>query len=232
MLELSLTRIRHSKDLPVTADTLVQEEGIPLVQVMQNGTETAAVSGYTGAKVFLGFSYSETMRPGTKAEVIEFTISSTNTDVTLRSAPITGQINVVNTADNTAFTSNASPATGKYQLDGAVVKFAAEDAGKKVKIQYRYVPSQQELKFNDRVPFTFNTAPEQYGRIGCILAGEVFTDQFDASINWEAPTTGHVLVAGDNGRVSMAASSSGVEIPAIIIQVPNVNCPYLGLRLN
>lgn len=227
MLDLSLTRIRHSKDLPVTADTVVREEGLPLVQVMVDGAEQAAVSGYTGATQFLGFSYSETMRPITKAEVAVLEPTANELQFTLTGTPITGQIRVTD-AEGTVYEEDATAAAGKYVLKGAVIEFAADDAGKQITVQYRYTPSQLELQFNDRVPFTFSTAPELYGRIGVILAGEVFTDQFDASVNWN-DTEGKKLVAGENGRVTLA--ESGVEIPGYIIKTPDANNPYLGIRL-
>ena len=83
MLELSLTRIRHSKDMPVLPGVVVHEEGVPLVQAMFDGKETAAVSGQDGAKIFLGFSYSETMRPVTKANITTVTPTANNLTFTL-----------------------------------------------------------------------------------------------------------------------------------------------------
>lgn len=232
MLELSLTRIRHSKDMPVLPGVVVHEEGVPLVQAMFDGKETAAVSGQDGAKIFLGFSYSETMRPVTKANITTVTPTANNLTFTLPGGfePLTGQILVAYADTHEAFTSSASPSAKQYKLEGAVITFAAADAGKAIEIQYRYTPSQQDLLFNDRVPYTFSTAPEMYGRIGCILEGDVYTDQYDASINWAAPTASHVLTAGANGRVTMAAAG-GVEIPGYVISIPNESNPYLGIRL-
>lgn len=236
MLDTSRLLIRASKNIQVLPSEIVNEEGLPLVQVMNDGMEAAAVSGYEGARHFLGFSYGETMWPHIKAAVEDFIITGTRVQhtLTLGRTPLSGQISVRNAKDQTEFTvadSAEAVAKGKYYLSGAIMTFSAEDAGTTVRIQYRYTPSTQEVKFMDRTPYTFNTASEELGQIGVILDGDIFTDKFDAAINWDALDTDDVLLAGENGVVTAGTpDEKNLAIPGVVIATPNVNSPFLGIR--
>ncbi len=55
--------------------------------------------------------------------------------------------------------------------------------------------------------------------------GELWTDQFDASLDWGAGTA---VTLGDGGQVTQGTA---VALDAIVVHVPNADNPYLGLRI-
>ena len=57
--------------------------------------------------------------------------------------------------------------------------------------------------------------------------GWVFTDQFDATLDW---STGTAITSGAGGVLTQGGSGSTID--ARVISVPNVNNPLLGISFD
>jgi hypothetical protein len=57
--------------------------------------------------------------------------------------------------------------------------------------------------------------------------GEVFTDQFDSTLAWDAGTA---ITSGANGQLTQGGS--GATLDARVVSVPNVNNPLLGIAFD
>ena len=96
-------------------------------------------------------------------------------------------------------------------------------------VTYRYnlTVSEARLQFFQRN--INNEAGALFGQVGCGHGhGEIFTDQYDATIDWATVAVGAIHSAAA-GTVS---ETGGTALDARVISVPNVNNPLLGLAFN
>lgn len=227
MLDLNRTKIVQSREIPVTAGYSVAAEGVCLMQAFEAGEETVRPCTAEASKVFVGFSYAETMSPLTKSLVEQITAPAASPfTLTLKNTPITGQLSVLDTNDGTALTAgDPSTIATAYSISGNVITVNTARASHVFQITYRYSPSVADLQFNDYLSINSFQATDFIGSIGVIVQGEVYTDLFDASVNWAAAPTVKMEAGG------LVGSGSGVAIPnAKVCHVPTIENPFLGIR--
>jgi hypothetical protein len=220
------TKIVDSKEFPLVSGASISAEGMALINYLDNGVERVKPCNGADAGVFVGFSYGYTLTPLQKAKVAKFTVPAVSPyTATLTDTPISGQIAIVNASGTEQTVGDPSADADTYSLNGTVLTFHAGQAGKVVTVTYKYSPTALELTFEDKVMNTSFAPSEVTNSIGCILKGEVYTDQFDASAAWTASST---VKLGSNGVLTDAGG--GATVSCTIIHIPTVDCPLLGLR--
>jgi hypothetical protein len=222
------TRIVQSREFPVITGSVINAEGLALVQVFENNVEKIKPSEGAAGEKFLGFSYGEVFTPRVKSKVELLNVpAAAPYVVTLPFEPLAGQLLVYNET-GAAEVSEGDPTVnaGEYSILGRIVTFNAAQAGASIRFQFRYTPPTEDIIYEDRVMITTFSATEFMSSIGCILQGEVMTDQFDSSVDWSAATG---VKLGPGGVVT-DQNGAGEEIDAMIIAFPNSENPYLGLR--
>lgn len=201
-------------------------EGQALVRTSTD--QAAGVLPSTGAAtdIFVGFSIASTVGaafPEPYSNAVESYIVPDNGNVVLQRVPVTGQVGIY---DETAGAPVAIGGSGGVAVTGAVI--SGLTPGNQVTVTYKWA-----LSVLDRVSMFGNEQPGGYvgaivDQIGYISTGQVYTSEFDSSVNWRNATA--VKLAA-NGQVT-DQNGSGVEIPgATIIHVPGVQVPYLGISL-
>lgn len=226
-------QIRLGRDL--AAGTIVEQEGLILCRVLEDGVEKAAiVATVDGNEEPLGYAITADSQPSVTSEVEEGTVPSSGAlEVDLRSANlVSGRVRVEAPAGtaltiDTTFAGATADGAVKVDLAKGRLKFHADEAGVKFKAVYLYnlTLSLSKQRFGER-HINNRGLHEIFGAIE-LGSGyvELYTDQFDASADWAGASA---VKIGDGGVV--VASGAGADLNLKVVNVPNVNNPYLGLR--
>ena len=217
MIYFPMTRLVDSSEAVVAPTANITAEGQALVKA---ATGVAPSLG-TSADVFAGFAVlGVSAAPlaalyGTK---VESALVPGNGVVTLGRTPVPGQLAVF---DNTAGAAVASPTVSGNTVTGLT-------AGNTVTVTYKYALTvlQSRALQGDTQPGGY--AGTYVGQVGLAKRGVIYTDQFDASVNWAA-ATGIKLMA--NGQITNQAGT-GVAIDGYVVAVPNQEVPYLGIEFS
>ena len=217
MIYFPMTRLVDSSEAAVAPTANITAEGQALVKA---ATGVAPSLG-TSADVFAGFAVlGVSAAPlaalyGTK---VESALVPGNGVVTLGRTPVPGQLAVF---DNTAGAAVASPTVSGNTVTGLT-------AGNTVTVTYKYALTvlQSRALQGDTQPGGY--AGPYVGQVGLAKRGVIYTDQFDASVNWAA-ATGIKLMA--NGQITNQAGT-GVAIDGYVVAVPNQEVPYLGIEFS
>lgn len=244
MLDMSRTRIRESRNVAILSTVSVEQEGMAMILAPENGREAARPSTTGDDNIFLGVSWGERFSAPATTPRVEFKTLN-NLTVTLdKVASATGEIHVVVGADEygnggtkLAY-SGSGPTNVQFNIDGGLqtITVHSDHADKTIFIVYRtpLTVAEAQTLYGDAYPGV--RANAMHGTGGIILHGEVFTDQFDTSINWAALDTiaaGEVVRAGANGRFT-AGSTGGASCAGTVhvIEAPSVGKPFLGLYIH
>lgn len=222
MLYLPNSKIVDSSEVAVAPGVTIAAEGAVLVRVNTAQSNGVQLSAGTSADVFAGFSIAGTSAapfPEGYASKVERAIVSAGGTVTLSQTPVTGQYFVFDNGTGAA-------AAGTITLTGKVV--GGLTAGSDVSITYKHALSVVQAR-----AIMGDTQPGGYvggyvNQIGCAKRGVIYTDQFDAAVNWAA-ATGIKMKAGG---ILTDHTGGGVAIPGMIIATPGVDSPYLGIEFS
>lgn len=223
MLKLNACNMDKVIDRPITNGFTIGAEGMPCVSIIEDNVETVKPSTGTSADIFSGVSFRHNVMPSVISEVLEITIPSAS-PYTVQLSPniLAGQIHIDDLEEDTA-------AADKFQLVDAtgVLTFHADNAGETHTVTLRRTPSTIEAaaKYPD-ADININKAFEFLGSIGQIQAGEVLTDQFDASADW---ATGGTLKTGAG---VFTLGGDGATISGKITRVPTADVPFLGITFS
>lgn len=221
-----LTHGPISGEFAVAPGAMITAEGQALVRT--NTNQSAGVLPSTGdaSDIFVGFALAHTVGAAFEEpfyNAIETYVVPTGGKVTLVNTPIAGQVGIM---DMSLVPPAPVPVTGSVTVTGKVI--AGLTAGNTVVVTYKYA-----LTVYQRTALFGNSQPGGYvgnyvDQIGYISAGQVFTSEFDTSVNWLAAT--QVKLAA-NGQIT-DQTGTGVVIPnATITGVPSSQVPYLGIFL-
>ena len=244
MLELSLTKILLSQEMPLYVNAAAFDEGSALEFIM--GTTQVATGAPTGAAntvqptsgsstVFAGFALNVFTRPSTGVWIDTLTISSTTYQVTLTQIPTAvNTVSVVTAVSGgTLWTQiGSAPSATQYIIGGTnnqTLTFNAANAGVTVIVTYRYALTvqQAELFVGDGVAGGYSPSSVLYST-GVIERGVVFTSDFDSSQNWGAGNIANMTGAA-GGLVTI--NGGGCAISGTVYQVPTTDIPFLGIYL-
>lgn len=228
MLKLNATRPDKLLEKDVYSAATIGAEGLVLMRVIEAGEETVKASAGASGEIFVGFSWMHNILPSIVSKVMNVTVSATPFNATLMPNLLAANVQIVRDSDGTVLTEGNPASADEYSVVDltGVVTFHSADEGETMTCTFRYSPSALELKFMyPDADVNINPAFEVIGSIGVITEGAVYTDQFDASVDWSTATA---LKMGAGGLVNAAGS---VSIPnARVVHVPDVDNPFLGIE--
>lgn len=228
-----LSSYDRSKETPVAAGYEIENEGIVLVQVRQDGVEAVRPSagsttskstdnGTVGTEVVVGFSANTSLRSKTRVEqalvaVPAIGAGAVGTVQLQRVLLNAGTVRVVNVASNVALTVDpvttvpGAVAAGSVavNLTTGTLYFNAAQAGITVLVTYRRTLSATEVAFYVREAHVNANSSPFLQSVSVIRGyGELHTDWFDTTQDY---STANALFAGPNGLVT-PASTDGVSL--------------------
>lgn len=237
MIFFPKTRIHSGVTRSVNNAQLITAEGQPLVadNSLENGV--APCSG-SSSEVFVGVSYSQQRSVNAMANIEDIVVAEDGTfslSFARNSASNCRFALLDANGDETALALTAatpgSPTTGEIEpVSASSINFHthADNAGKTIRAYYRYAPTnvQSQMLQGDVLPggdsgLIVNT-------VGVIVAGDVYTTEFDANVDWKA---GGTLKVSATGLFTLGGSGT-VATGARVISVPTAAQPYLGISLN
>lgn len=237
MLDVSRTRYQITTNKYTVSNLSIQGilDGQGLVSVLEDGVQKAAVAETaSNDDVFLGVAFSQYRAQAQSTKVEEFIIPENGGSVTLASAPVDGAEKVTISIDGEAAINAqaaAPAAAGEVQLEGNVMTFHADDAGKRAKVIYRYNLTVAELEtvpyMGDGVPGIAVSAATD--SISIIQKGEIYTDQYDTSVDWN--DNAKDIKLGNNGIFTRGEDATGATVNGVVCHVPTFDCPFLGIDL-
>lgn len=219
MLHTGMLKIVDAQETPIVPGEVISAEGLPLVRELINGREHCRM-GNTVKADFIGFSFTESLTPVVKSRVEVLLADAETGKLDLTYEPITGQV---------SFYDEEGAAIADATVDGKTVTAEAQK-GKFIRVQYRYQPTMEEVIMTDRVLVPSLAANEMTGSIGVILEGLIYTDMFEASVDFNDPEI--KLAVSENGLVGKQNEDESLAaIPGKVVSVPGVDTPFLGIRV-
>ncbi len=217
MIYFPLTKLVDSAEAVVSPTANITAEGQALVKVA-NGVAPA-----TGAadEIFAGFAVlgvSAAPLPALYATKVESFVVPGSGIVRLGQTPVAGQLAAFN---NTAAAAIATPTVAGQTVTGLT-------AGNTVTVTYKYAVTviQSRALQGDVQPGGY--AGAYVGQAGLGKRGLIYTDQFDASVNWAAVKE---IKLAANGQLTGDAGT-GEALKAYVVSVPNQEVPFLGLEFS
>jgi hypothetical protein len=222
MIYFPLTKIVDSSEAVTAPGANITAEGQALIRVTAAPANGVTVSAGAANEIFAGFAIMGTSAaplPALYATKVETLLVPGSGIVQLAFTPVSGQLAVF---DNTAGAAVSSPT-----VVGSTVTTLT--AGNTVTVTYKYALTvvQARALQGDVQPGGY--VGSYVGQIGVAKRGTIYTDQFDASVNWAA-ATGIKLAA--NGQITNQAGT-GVALPgAYVVSLPTQEVPFLGLEFS
>lgn len=227
MLQLANTRFGSTFNRPVLTGVTIWTEGTPLVYTMEQGTAKVKPCAGTAGEIFAGFSLSRNSQSHRLTEMLDVMVPPTAPyTVTLPHAPIAGELYV----KGLVLFAGVPPA-GDCAISGNVLTFNAAQAGQSFTVSLAFIPSVLEsvaASGNDPVG---GLASSAVGVVGVIKEGDVYTDQFDVSVDWNGNGTDPVPVyLGANGKLTTKTGGT-LLTSVVLLQVPSSGSAFLGLSV-
>lgn len=229
MLLFQYSKIERSIERPVATGSTVTAEGQALVQDAVNGGVKPSAGAAT--EIFAGVSFSQQLTPLALPKIESLVVGASNT-VTLAATPLAGTIRVVRTDTGAALTAAALTGDGaKYTLAGAVITVDAALAGKTLSVTYRFAPTTVQVKaIQGDIP-PGGAASSLLNSVGVIQAGDVFTTEYDTSVDWTSVNASTPIKLAANGLFTVGGS--GIAVPnAFVVGLPSSDAPYLGVHFS
>lgn len=221
----------------LASGTVVEQEGLIMVGVIEDGVEKAAIAATAaGTDVPIGYSQTADSQPDRTSEVEVVTIPSAPAalEIDLRNQNlVSSRIRAVTagglvlTIDET-FAGATADDSVKVDLATGRMKFHAGEAGATVTVTYLYDMTlvQSKQMFGERFINNRGLHSEHgFIELGNGL-GELWTDQFNTALDWSAGTA---ITLGDAGQITQGGA--GPALDALVVSVPTADNPYLGLRI-
>lgn len=228
------------RELPVATGQSVAKEGLCLVKVMESGVAKVKPSTGASTDIFCGFSTSDNESITTQPRVEQVTVPSSSpytiqlsSTTPAGSGPASYEIRVYNASTTTEF-SQVATIVGANQFvlsSTGVLTVSGTYAGDTLDVYWRVNLSALEAQtlFYQRHPN--NTAGSILNQVGVMCGhGEMYTYQYNASVNWGSVTAGNVI-CGASGIVTSGAAGSYNTVGEII-KVPDTSDASLGIAFN
>ena len=218
----------------LAAGTVVEQEGVLLCAVLEDGVEKATIVGtVAGSEKVIGFSMTGDSQPGQTSNVESVKVPASGAYVAQLSKTnlVSGKVRLVANGSALTILTVGSPAAGEVlvNLSTGALSFNAAEAGKTVVATYIYelTLSQSKAMFGQR-HINNNGLHAEFGQVEVQAGhGELFTDAFDAAVDF---STNPALKLGNNGIITVGGA--GVTLNASVVHVPNAENPLLGIRFN
>lgn len=220
------SKITDSDEAKLAAGFAITAEGQPLMNVPGQGLQPADADVTTG--IFAGFALcnqSAAALPMTYAvKVEEFIAAAATAVMNTQFASVSGQIGIT--------MNGAAVASGDITVSGTQVTVANATVGAKLVVTYKFMPTAAQ-----QIAMQGNIAPSGvagalFGQTGRAKRGVIYTDQYDASINWGAVATVKFNGAGLLTGVPTIATGADVLPGAYVVHVPTATQPFLGIEFS
>lgn len=223
MLQLRNTRLYKSLFENLASGVSIQEEGVPLTFIKENGETKVEIA--TAGNVFAGVALARNLPPHTLPMVETGTVPSSGAGQLTRT-PIAGQL-LVKIDGVAADVVSGAPAAGEVAVSGTSFEANAADAGKAISFQYHYYPSVLEARsvLGDS-PYGGLSA-NALGTIAVVKQGEIATNFFDASADWSST----LRVAVADGQFVPAGANNAIE-NVLVKNTPSAGNPFLILSIS
>ena len=219
----------------LAAGTIVEQEGLLLCAVLEDGKEKASLLGSVdGSEKVLGFAKTADSQPDRTSAVEDVTVPSASLEADLSNTNlVTSRIRVevegvaLTVSEVTSFSANVADNTVEVILASGRAKFHSDEAGKVATFTYLHdlTLAQSKQIYGERFINNRGLHEEHgYCEVGTGLV-ELYTDQFDASADWAG--SGDIKI-GVNGQ--LVKSGSGKVLNLTVVNVPNIDNPLLGVR--
>lgn len=222
MIYFPLTKIVDSSEAVLAPGAAVTAEGQALIRVTAAPAQGVTPSLGAANEIFAGFSLlgvSAAPLPALYASKVEsFTVPGSGI-VALAKTPVAGQLAVF---DNTAGAAVATPTVVGNTVTTLTV-------GNTVTVTYKYALSVIEARALQGDVQPGGYAGSYVGQVGVAKRGVIYTDQFDAAVNWAAATS-IKLAAG--GQITSQGGSGVALTGAYVVSTPSQEVPYLGLEFS
>lgn len=228
MIQLLNTRLYKSLFETLAAGVAIQEEGIAMVFVKENGETKVQPSTGAAGEIFAGLALARNLPPSTLPFVEELV---GELEGTFTRAPIAGQVNVrIKGGASLDIVTNpaATPTATEIVISGSTYKLHADNEGAALVAQYLYTPTVQEARMVIGDAPYGGLAANAMGKLACVKQGEVATSFFDASADWS--TTMYARL-GANGRFIPGTASNHLN-NVVVKNAPSVGSPFLALEIN
>lgn len=238
MIDIKRTFYTWSDTQPVATGKTVSEEGQGLVAVMEGGVEKVMPSEAGVGEKVVGFAMFRQLTFSTAA-VVEDHIVPTAVPYVVELGKqhlITGQIRVLDVVAGTDLAPAAAPpavAAGEFLADlvHGTVSFNAAEAGKTIRVFYRYdLTVAESIQQFYQAP-TNMPDPNFFSQVGVGKGkGRIFTMYYDQSVDWSSAAVVPAL-AGAPTPGMICDGGAGPDIPnARVVNVPSPTDPYLGIE--
>ncbi len=229
MLDLAKCIIKQASTRKVAETVSVLEEGVPLVRVIEDGIMKVQPCTGVADEIFIGFSQNRHTAPSEAPIVEEFTIPGTS-PYTLQTSkvPLTFATASAFYIDDVAATiiTTGTPTTGQVLVTATGgLTFATADAGKAVRVVYRYALSQAEAAylFGNDIPFVRHPMVETT----VVEVGVVFTDRYDPADDWASADKAYL---GADGLLTTDDTTG--TFAGMVYAIPAVGNGFLGIEWN
>lgn len=234
MIDLKRTHSDKTLGRSLAAGTVIDQEGVLLCSVLENGEEVAKlVAAPASTDKVLGFAKTANSTPSRTSKVESVLVPAATAPA------LTAQLseaNVVVTAVRVVISStggalnvitSGTPASGEVLVAASgLLTFHADQAATKMTVTYLFdlTVMQAKQRYGERhVNNRDLNATFGFIEVGCSFV-ELYTDQFDTAAAWG---TGPVKL-GPNGTLTM--SGSGPVLNLTVVHMPNASLPFLGVR--
>lgn len=219
MLDHANTRVIQSQMIPKHSSVVSVEEGSVLVRAMENGKATARPSTGAANELCVGISRAQFVNP-TEAPMVEtFKVPAASPfTVTLAKTPLLPDTAVGCWIDGSAGVVDTTPdATLDFFIVGNVATFHADDAGKTVKMSYRYAltVTEAQILYGQAVGDAAMSVVD--GLDSITAAQQVATTMFDPLIDWAA---GGVVTSGAGGRLTVGGNGPVID-KCYVLEAPS-----------
>jgi len=227
MLDLNRCKFTNISEKYVATGQTVTAEGAALVSTLENGQEKVKLATGTAGEKFVGFSFSHNFSITQRSKVESLTVPATSPyTLTLEKTNLV-PTQILVTVSTGALVEDAAVGSGQYTCNDTtgLLTFHSTEAGEEVTVTYKYYPTAAEIQrdFGDE-----NVNMKSANVFNMISVGEgpgvVYTDQFNASVDWANVTTIYIAnngVLSDSGEVALTG--------ARVVSVPSVDNPFLGI---
>lgn len=221
MLYFPKTRTAVNYELPIAVGATVAAEGLALVA--DNSTPTFGVkpSAGTTGEVFIGVSISQEF-PLTAYPKVEENVQPVANTIVLDRTPIAGTLSVYDVTAGAPLV-----VTTDYTLSGKTITLQGATVGHNIRTTYKFAPTAVEASMIQGDVYPGGAAGTKYRQVGVLKSGAIYTTEFDSAINWHQAAP--VVKSGANGQFTVGGN--GATVPCVVIQVPSISSPFLGLLL-
>lgn len=224
------TRIVQSVERPVATGFTVDQEGQCLVATQVGGVYGVKKSaGAASTEVFVGVSHNM-LKTVTSLAFQETLVQGGANTITLTYTPTsTAVIYLFDQTSSTVQTvGNPGTTANQYSLSGNVITLNAAQTGHTYLVAYRFAPTvpQALALFGNVHPG--GAAGDYLGQIGVIQKGDVFTTEYDTSVDWTVASP--IVKSGANGQFTIGGSGATLS-NVTVIAAPSAGVGVLGLEI-